>query len=427
VDPFQYLADLEKFGIKFGLHNIGVLCAALGHPERDRPSVIIAGTNGKGSVAAMVEAAARAAGLHTARYTSPHLVRLEERFAIDGRPVATSQLGDAISRIPPLVNDLRGRGELQAEPTFFEVTTAVAFDLFREAAVDLTVLEVGMGGRFDATSIAPSVAAAITTIDFDHQRYLGNTLREIAFEKAGVIKGGMPVVVGERKREPFDVIAAVCRERGAVLVDAHAGVTAAVELVGDATQLELTTPARAYPRLQLGLRGRHQGQNAVVAVRLLEALEPLGIPITPAAVTTGLRTVSWRGRLDLVTTPRGRVLLDGAHNVAGARVLADYLAEALPGGLPMVFGAMADKDVSSMLPILLPHATHLVATRPRNPRALQPVILADAARATRAIPVMVDDDPAAALRRAQDLGPTILVAGSLFLVGDVLAELGEVV
>jgi dihydrofolate synthase/folylpolyglutamate synthase len=423
VDPFQYLADLEKFGIKFGLHNISVLCAALDHPERACRSVIIAGTNGKGSVAAMVDTAGRAAGLRTARYTSPHLVRLEERFVIDGRPVATERLREALARIPPLVATWRERGELQAEPTFFEVTTAVAFDLFRQAGVDLVVLEVGMGGRFDATSIAPSMAAAITTIDFDHEKYLGHTLAEIAFEKAGVIKAGMPVVVGETKPEPFAVIAAACRERDAVLIDARAGVTTSVSLVDGRTQLRLDTPARAYAPLRLALRGRHQVANAVVAVRLLEALERLGLPITAEAIVAGLTDVAWRGRLDLVRTARGAVLLDGAHNRAGARALADYLAEVYPAGLPMVFGAMGDKDAAGMLEVLLPHATQLVVTRPRNPRAQRPDALAEVARAVRPIPVTVEDDPARALRRAQDAGPVVLVAGSLFLVGDILAEL----
>jgi dihydrofolate synthase/folylpolyglutamate synthase len=331
-----------------------------------------------------------------------------------------------VSRIPPLVATLRSRGELQAEPTFFEVTTAVAFDLFRRAGVDLVVLEVGMGGRFDATSIAPSMAAAITTIDLDHQKYLGDTLAQIAFEKAGVIKAGMRVVVGEEKPEPFDVIAAACRERGAVLVRAHTGVTTSVQLVDGYTDLRLATPARTYRPMRLALRGRHQVANAVVAVRLLEELERLGLPIRAEAIAAGLTEVSWRGRLELVPSAQGPVLLDGAHNVAGARVLADYLAEVYPGGLPMVVGAMADKDVSGMLAILLPHATRLVVTRARNPRAQRPEALAAAARAVSPVSIDLDDDPVHALRRAQDAaGSTVLVAGSLFLVGDILAGLDE--
>jgi dihydrofolate synthase/folylpolyglutamate synthase len=339
--------------------------------------------------------------------------------------VSAEQLGEVLSYMPPLVATLREGGELQADPTFFEVTTAAAFELFQRAGVDFAVLEVGMGGRFDATSIAPSMAAAVTTIDFDHQKYLGDTLAQIAFEKAGVIKAGMRVVVGETKPEPFEVIAAACRDRGATLVEAHAGVVASARVVEGCTDLHLSTPARVYPPMRLALRGRHQVANAVVTVRLLEELERLGLPITPDAIGAGLTQVRWRGRLDLVTTARGPVLLDGAHNTAGARMLADYLAEVYPAGLPVVFGAMADKDVSTMLATLLPHATHLVVTHARNPRAHRPETLAEAARAVSSVSIDVEDDPLRALYRAQDVGPAVLVAGSLFLVGDILAGLGE--
>jgi dihydrofolate synthase/folylpolyglutamate synthase len=425
VDPIDYVFSLEKLGIKFGLHNIGVLCEALGHPERAYQSVIVAGTNGKGSVTAMVDTALHAAGLATARYTSPHLIRLEERFVLDGRPVDSRQLRDVASLMPSVVARLRERDALHADPTFFEVTTAIGFELFRRARVDVAVLEVGMGGRFDATSIAPASAAAITSIDFDHERYLGNTLAQIAFEKAGVIKPGIPVVVGESKEEPLAVIAEACRERGATLVRADDGVTAQARLIDGRTELVLETPQRRYPPMRLALCGRHQVGNAIVAVRLLEELERLGRPLTGQAIVAGLTEVSWRGRLDLMITDGGPVLFDGAHNPAGATVLAAYLDEVYPAGLPIVFGAMADKDAASMLRVLLPHATRLFATRPRTPRARPAEQLAEVARSVGNIEVEVVEPAIDALRRAQQSGAPVLVAGSIFLVGDLMADLGE--
>ncbi len=424
MDPLDYLFSLEKLGIKFGLHNIELLCEALGHPERAYQSVIVAGTNGKGSVSAMLERALRAAGLHTARYTSPHLVRLEERFVLDGRVVSTAALREVAADVQATVSSLRRDGNLQAEPTFFEVTTATGFELFRRAGVQMAVLEVGMGGRLDATRAAPSVAAAITTIDFDHQRFLGDTLAAIAFEKAGVIRPGMPVVVGETKQEAVHVIASACEERHARYVQAQDNVRVAVSLEQGQSRLELATPRRSYPPMLLSLRGRHQVANAVVAVRLLEQLEGLGVPVTTDAVVAGLADVEWRGRLDLVQTPAGPVLFDGAHNPAGARALAEYLGDAFPAGVPLVFGAMSDKDVAGILTILMPHATRLIVTRPRTPRALETEALAQVARTVSDIRIDVVEPAAAALEHGHRFGSPVLVAGSIFLVGDLMADLG---
>jgi len=424
VDPLDYVFSLEKLGIKFGLHNIRVLCEALGHPERAYASVIVAGTNGKGSVTAMVATALHAAGLRTARYTSPHLVRLEERFVIDDRPVEPGTLRETASMMPALVARLRERGELHADPTFFEVTTAIGFELFRRATVDIAVLEVGMGGRLDATSVAPVNAAAITGIDFDHEKYLGGTLAQIAFEKAGVIRPGIPVVTGESKGEPLGVIEEVCRERNALLVHARQGVRAESCLRDGRTELVLETPRRRYPPVLLALRGRHQVENAIVAVRLLEELERRGQRVTERAIVAGLTEVAWRGRLDLMATGRGPVLFDGAHNPAGARVLADYVEEVYPQGLPMVFGAMGDKDAAAMLAILLPRVTRLIVTQPRTPRARPAASLAEVARAVGGVEVDVVERATDALERAHAFGSPVLVAGSIFLVGDLLDDLG---
>jgi dihydrofolate synthase / folylpolyglutamate synthase len=424
-DTLAWLFGLEKLGIKFGLENIRTLCTALDHPEAASPSVIVAGTNGKGSVAAMAEAALRAGRLRTGLYTSPHLVRLEERFAIGGRPVAADALLAAAATVRDTVAALHAAKRLATEPTFFEVTTAIGFELFRRAQVDVTVLEVGLGGRFDATNVASPLAAAITTIDFDHERFLGNTLAAIAGEKAGIVKPGMRVVVGETKREAVDVIAAACRDRGAEMVPAREGVTAGVRRDGDRLVLELVTPDRAYPPIRLALRGRHQVENAIVAVRLLEELARAGPGVGADAIASGLAGARWPGRLDLrEVAPGRRLLLDAAHNPAGARVLAAYLREFHGGPLPIVFGIMKDKDVSGTLAALLPLAAPLVLTRPLTDRALPLDALERAARHLGAN-VVVDGDPAAAVERALSLAPLACVAGSIFLVGDVLASLDK--
>ena len=332
MDPLTYLFALEKLGIKFGLENIRTICEALGRPQDAWPSVIVAGTNGKGSVSAMVEAGLRAAGLRTGLYTSPHLVRLEERFAVDGAPVATATMVEAVATVQKAVDTLRRAGALVTEPTFFEVTTAAAFEVFRRQHVGFAVLEVGLGGRFDATNVASPRAAAITTIDFDHERFLGNTLAAIAGEKAGVIKPGMSVVVGETKAEAVEVIARTCQERGAVMVPAGDGVRAEIVGLEDGQAVvELETPVRRYGRLRLALRGRHQVQNAVIAVRLLETLGEAGAGPDADAIRSAVTGVQWAGRLDLLTDRLGHQLLcDAAHNPAGARVLSEYLREVYP-------------------------------------------------------------------------------------------------
>lgn len=425
MDPLDSLLALEHLGIKFGLENIRTLCAALGNPQTRYRSLIVAGTNGKGSVSAMVDRALTAAGYRSGRYTSPHLVHLEERFAVDGRPVATDTLRRVAADVLAAAERLRAAGDLPAEPTFFEVCTAIAFDIFHRAGVEVAVLEVGMGGRFDATNVAEPCGAAITSIDFDHERFLGHTIAEIAFEKAGVIKAGMTVVVGESKPDALEVIGGACRERGARLVFAGSGVTSTVSLKDARTQLKVRTPAGDYPPMVLALRGRHQVTNALVAIRLLEALPALGLDVPPEAIVAGLTSVRWPGRLDLVQLADGRqVLLDAAHNPAGARALAAYLQETSPARIPIVFGAMRDKDAAGMLALLAPCASRFIFTEPPTPRAATAAALAHVAAAVApSVPVELEPNPVGALQRAWERSVFVVAAGSIFLVGDLLSRL----
>jgi len=404
MDPLTYLFNLEQFGIKFGLHNIETIVARLGHPERAFRSVHIAGTNGKGSVTAMVDAALRAAGHRTARYTSPHLVSITERFVVDGRPVSERDLAAAVAGVRDAVESLRAEGALDVQPTFFEVTTAAAFELFRAAGVEIAVLEVGLGGRLVATNVvSPNdlVATAITSIALDHERYLGATLREIAFEKAGIIKPGVPLIVGPLDPEAAAAIDQVAHERGAEVVIAAADDCAGVAI---------------------GLAGEHQRANAAVAIALLRVLDAQGIRVPAQAVAAGLAHPAWPGRLDVRHLPDGReALLDAAHNPAGAAALASYLSANAAAPRPLVFAAMRDKDVVGMFAALLPAISRLVVTRASNARSADPDALAAAARtAAPRLPVTVEPRVADALDAAWRDSRRIVVAGSIFLLGDVI-------
>ena len=320
--------------MKFGLENISRLCAALDHPERAFASIIVAGTNGKGSVTAMVHRGLRAAGHRAARYTSPHLERLEERFVIDDQEVGTDALRQGIDRVRGAIERLQQSAALDAPPTFFECATAVAFDLFREAGVRIAVLEVGLGGRLDATNVVQPLLAAITSIGLDHQAQLGNTLESVAFEKAGVVKPRIPVVVGDLPVEAQRVVEQVCREREAELIRAST--------CGPSAALARTTP--------LALAGRHQQHNAQVAACVLGQIDRLGFPISASAIATALSDVQWPGRLERFSVGGTEFLLDAAHNPDGAAALAEALKAEL-GERPVVacLAILGDKDAAGIV------------------------------------------------------------------------------
>jgi dihydrofolate synthase/folylpolyglutamate synthase len=424
--PLDYLYSLEHFGIKFGLDNIRTILESLGHPEDAFRSVHIAGTNGKGSVTAMIEAALRAAGHRSARYTSPHLVDLTERFMVDGQAAPEEELSRAVGRVRDAILGLQSIGRLDVHPTFFEVTTAAAFEIFRAASVEVAVVEVGLGGRLDATNVLSPLVTAITSIGFDHQQYLGTSLAEIAAEKAGIIKPGVPVVVGRVDAEASRVIREIARERSAPLIEAHDGVR--VDLIAgsrpDGQTIRLATPLRDYGIVDLGLAGTHQIDNALVAVRVLESLAAAGLNVPHEAIVTGLRTVQWPGRLERIRLTDGRsVLLDAAHNPAGAVALGAFLRQR-GDRPPLVFAVMRDKDVRGILAALAPHIGGLVLTRASNPRSADPHHLAEiASTIMNDVAIIIEEPVGNALVRAWKLSPEIVVAGSIFLLGDVLNEL----
>ena len=410
-DPLAWLFALEQFGIKFGLENISRIVARLGHPERAFQSVHIAGTNGKGSVTAMVDATLRAAGHRSARYTSPHLVDLTERFVIDGRPVADAALADAIGDVRIAVDGLLGDGGLDVQPTFFEVTTAIAFELFRRADVEVAVLEVGLGGRLDATNVVSPpelLVTAITSIAFDHQLYLGTTLREIAFEKAGIIKPGVPVITAAEPGRGLEVIANVAQQ-----LDSQLTVIDRIDARG-----------AFLDEARLPLLGEHQRLNAAVAVATVRAAESR-IPVAQETILTGLSRVQWPGRMQLATIPGGQtLLLDGAHNIPSAEALAAAFKQQFSAKQPaMIFGVLADKDWRPLAEILAPLARRILLVPVNSERTLHPAELFPACRAANPnASVEVCESLAEALARSKD-EPFLLITGSLYLIGEAMERL----
>lgn len=423
----QRLATRELFGIKLGLETMRALVGALDHPERTFVPVIVAGTNGKGSVTAMVARALRAGGLRVGRYTSPHLVRLRERFAIDDTDVSDVQLDMALQAVLDAEDALLARGALAGPATYFEITTAAAFVIFRDARVQVAVIEVGLGGRHDATNVVAAPYAAITSIGLDHTAQLGGTLAAIAREKAGVVAPGAIVVSGVGEPEPAAVIADVCAAQGAHLVRADQDAEVDIGILDGETTIRLRTPFRVYGPLRLALRGGHQVANAVVAVRLLEALEFAGLGGGATAIATGLADASWPGRLERRTLANGvPVVLDGAHNPDGAAALAEWVRGAGFAPMTLVTACMRDKDVDGLLAPLLPLATRVIATAVDFPRALPADALS--ARISALVPdmpVQTEPTPADAMAAASGGSVRVVVAGSLFLVGAVRTWLDD--
>ncbi len=427
MTPFERLAEREFFGVKLGLDNVRTLTSALDHPERAYPRVIVAGTNGKGSVAAIASRALHAAGRRVGLYTSPHLVDLTERFRIAERDVSSAVLADALSAVFDVEDALRAEGRLASPCTYFEITTVAAFELFRRERVDAAVLEVGLGGRFDATNVAAAPLAAITTVGLDHVAQLGSTVEAIAVEKAGVIQPGAIVVSGVRQGAARKVIVDAAVERGASLVDAHADVQAEQAQRGLDTWVTLRTPTAAYGPLPLALRGAHQVANAAVAVRLLEAFAAQGVVVPHAAIETGLREAVWPGRLQVIRrVGRPPIVIDGAHNADGAAALAAWMDAAGLRGVTLVTTLMRDKDAAAILAPLVARASAAVVLQVHPPRGrTADEVAAELNRWVPMLPITRAENADAAVEAACARGAPIVVAGSLFLAGAVLEALGE--
>ena len=365
----EYLYSLghETLAIKLGLRNTELLLERLGNPQQSYESVQVAGTNGKGSTAATLDTICRAAGISTGLYTSPHLTCITERISIDGRRISRSQFGRCTSIVREAAEDLLAQTVIAALPTFFEHVTAIALLAFREAGLKLAILETGLGGRLDATTVAGANTVAITSVSLDHQEYLGETIEEIAFEKAAIIRPGVTAIIAPQSPPVLDVILKRCNE---VKVRATVGGCRTGEVSatpGGLFEVTFETDEDRYENVRLALRGRHQITNAGLAIQLAESLRSRGFTIPKSAIINGIQETRHLGRLSLHLGTS--MLLDGAHNPGAARALRDYLDEFVKEPLTLVFGAMSDKRLSEMAAILFPGVEHLILTRPDNPRA----------------------------------------------------------
>ncbi len=426
---------------KFDLAYVREMLAALGNPERRFPSVLIAGTNGKGSTAATLSSILRVAGYKTALYTSPHLVRINERLRVNGEPISDVEFSAIYDRAERTAEQLLRANKLPWHPSFFEMLTVMAFEYFASVGVEIAVLEVGMGGRLDATNVVDPLISVIADISLDHQKYLGNTIAEIAREKAGIIRENGLVVTLPQHPEANDVI-------GHSILDRHATGVSAVKYTppvspGAAEFLAAqVTPApgrNRYPLSVMGeeilidspLSGRHQFRNIALAIATAEELAKFGFKVTPQQIERGIRETHWPGRFQVIppsaATHQRTLVLDVAHNPAGAWALRSALSETFPDhAFTLVFGAMQDKAIQEMADILFPIAERVIVTHIDNPRAASTAQLLQAGSRTGAA-MLAEETVAGALARAFEITPpdeVIVVTGSIFLVGDTMKALG---
>ncbi len=413
-DALHYLYSLQKYGIKFGLSKTSNLLKALGNPHRGQRYIHIAGTNGKGSVGAMLEAILIEAGMKVGFYSSPHLVRFTERFRINRKEIPVQDVAELTGELKEIIHH-------HHPPTFFEVTTAMALAYFAREKTDIAIMEVGMGGRLDATNVIKPIVCGITNISLEHQFFLGSTLEKIAGEKAGIIKRGVdlvtavtqPIVIQhikkicEDKKTPFWRVGKDIRYRTAGSIFHYYGIK------------------HHFKNIELGLRGRFQIRNAAMAIALIEILEVKGLPIASSHILKGLRDTVWPGRMQIMAK-NPLILLDGAHNPKAIQALADSIPREFGSKrLILVIGVMEDKDIRGIMQKIVQPANYVIYTKPEYYRAAQPENLkrkaADLGKPGEVIPELLK-----AIERAKEIAlpdDIILITGSLFTVGEALTHL----
>lgn len=398
-------------GKKNGVENMRALMARLGNIQSTLKMVHVAGTNGKGSCCAMIERMLRAAGYRTGLYTSPYIERYNERIRIGGVPIAGEKLAALVERVFPAVTACEKDGVMVTE---FELGTALALTAFWQEKVDVAIIEVGLGGRLDPTNIVRPLVSVITEVGMDHMEYLGGTIEEIALEKAGIMKRGVPVALGPQEKAARHVLLAAARGLDIPVIDPDAENVA--ETSRDVT-FDVRLGSETIKGLTVALRGRHQAENACAALGAIEALRARGFNVPQSAVREGMREVRWPGRLEAF----GRVLLDGAHNDPGVRALCAYCDAWLPKEKTVLLtGMLADKETEKMTERLSARVRCAVCMTPKNPRALAASALADSFR-RRGVDAWAEPDAARALARARALaGPEgiVLAAGSLYMIGE---------
>jgi dihydrofolate synthase / folylpolyglutamate synthase len=405
---FLYSLGPELKTVKWDLARIGTLLNALGSPHKGSRFIHVAGTNGKGSTCAMMAAALRVSGFRTGLYTSPHLLDPRERIQIDGEIIAEPAWCEAFEAVHAAAERLLAREEIEAHPSFFETVTAMAFVAFARARVDVVVLETGLGGRLDATNLVDPEIAVITPIDFDHEAFLGSSIESIAAEKAGILKAGRPAVFAAQRPEAYGILERRALELGVPVTLSSAWRVENLQLEKFGSRFTLLAD-EAIP-IVCPLAGEHQVENARTAVAAL-----YNFGLSAAAIGKGIESAKWPGRLELVCR-NPDIILDGAHNPAGARALAAYIRRFF-GSEPIrvIYGAMRDKAVDEVIGTLFPLAAEVIVTAPDQPRALNPESLLEASdHSNLRVAATIGD----ALRMARHEPMTTFVTGSLFLVGE---------
>ncbi len=431
-ESIDYLHSLgnEVSAMKLGLENVKTLLDALGNPETKYKKIQVAGTNGKGSTCAFLEAICVAAGIKIGLTTSPHLVSITERIRIGGAEISNEDFARLSTLIKETSEKLVGEKKLETVPTFFEQITAIALTAFAEAKIELAILETGLGGRFDAATAARASIVAITPIDFDHEKILGETLAKIAAEKAAIIRADTPVVLAKQREEAEAVLSRVCAERVVApirtetvavgeeskIAKSKSNAKPQIENKPKSLRLNFKTTRAEYKNINLSLRGRHQIENAKVAILLAEILRA-DFKITNENICEGLQTAVHKGRLEFYEN----FLFDGAHNVAGAKALRAFLDEFITQPMTIVFGAMNDKNLREISAILFPKADRLIFTKADNSRSVEPQDLLNFAGELKTGAVFTTENVAEAIalaRRIAAQDDLILITGSLYLIGE---------
>ena len=416
----RYLEKIQNLGIKFGLDNVREVLRAFHNPHRKFPSVLVAGSNGKGSVCAFLTRIISLHGFQAGLFTSPHLVDVEERIRINDKRIPRKTFCKLLTRLREKVEQLIAENKLLNPPTYFEHLCCLAFLYFAEQKIDIAFLEVGMGGRFDATNVVDPEVSVITTISAEHQKFLGESLSQIAFEKSGIIKPGIPVVCGVQKQDAYATIKTRAEELAAPfygIFDREDNFEQEKTNTGYVFTFRVNRETYQY---QTSLPGIHQGRNAAAAITAARILDQRWKKLEKDKIIKGIQTTQWEGRLEIISQ-KPQVLLDGAHNEEGAEALRDYIREFVRSPVVLVFASMRDKKIERIANILFPLAKDVVLTRFPYYRACPPEELAEKAAFDDKKP-LCEPDTGTAFRMAQKLaGPDgiVVVAGSLFLVGEI--------
>ncbi len=424
-DTIDYLFALQKQGIKLALSNSVTLMALMGDPHRKFRSVHVAGTNGKGSTSSFIASMLQAAGYRVGLYTSPHLVSFTERIRINNAPITEARVVELAGRVRDVARSVKCRGDTAVFiPTFFEVATAMAFTCFAEEGVDFAVIEVGMGGRLDSTNVITPLVSVITNIELEHTEFLGTTLTQIAGEKAGIIKQGIPVVTGATQPEVIKVIERKCAAQKAAVYRLLRDFMPISLVVRNEQVFDYRGIRSSYEKIRINMLGRYQVDNACLALAAMECLGAAGVIVDDISLRRGLEQALWEGRLELVAR-KPDIYLDGAHNPASARKLAVTVREMKPAykRTVLVIGILGDKDYRGIIAELAPLADHVVVTKPQYSRAMDAEALASEVRKLHGSVETAETvgEAMALVGASLSSDDLVLITGSLYVVGDARA------